>query len=223
MRILVIVAHPDDEVLGCGGTMARHVAEGDEVHVLFLADGVTSRSAITDDAQEDVLARESAADRAGAVLGVKSSTLLGLPDNQLDSLSMLEIVQKVEAIIGQVDPHFVYTHHDGDLNVDHRIACHAVMTACRPLPGSTVEAIYAFEVLSSTEWGGAGNVFAPNVFVNIEATMELKLQAIDAYAEEMRSFPHARSVEAVKAQAALRGASVGVVSAEAFVLLRGVR
>ena len=149
---------------------------------------------------------------------------LGLPDNRLDSLPLLHVVQPLEAIIREMSPEIIYTHHYGDLNVDHRVAHQAVMTACRPLPGAGVKEIYAFEVLSSTEWATPGcHPFLPNHFVDISEHLATKLQALAVYREEMRDPPHSRSIDNLNYLARLRGHTVGVVAAEAFMTLRTLR
>lgn len=217
--ILVVAAHPDDEVLGCGGTIARHAAAGDEVHVLFLADGESSRLQVPDPVA--VESRLASARVAAGILGVTEIHALGLADNRLDSLPLLDIVQPVERLVQKLEPETVYTHHHGDLNIDHRIAHQAVMTACRPLPGQSVKAIYCFEIPSSTEWQTPGmESFAPNVFVNIISSLECKRRALQAYSSEMRPFPHPRSIEFVSAQECIRGGAAGLDRAEAFVLVR---
>jgi LmbE family N-acetylglucosaminyl deacetylase len=219
--VLVVAAHPDDEVLGCGGTLARHAAAGDRVHFVFAADGVASRLHADDAAHEE---RLQAAARAATLLGAGSVDFLGFPDNRLDAVPLLDLVQKLEALIERIKPSIVYTHHAGDLNVDHRMTQAAVLTACRPLPGSTVREIYAFEVLSSTEWAvGETHPFVPNHFVDIGAHLHRKLEALDAYRVEMRLPPHSRSVEHVRVLAAHRGYTAGVDAAEAFMTLRVIR
>lgn len=219
--ILVVAAHTDDEALGCGGTIAKHVADGDIVHAVFMADGVTSRSAVT---QADLQCRLAAAEVAHAILGIREIHYLGLPDNRLDSLPLLDVVQPLEAILREVVPEVVYTHHHGDLNVDHRITHQAVMTACRPIPGSSVKEIYAFEVMSSTEWNTSMPApFVPNYFVDISEFLETKLKALEAYRLEMREAPHSRSVEHLDHLAQHRGNSVGVDAAEGFVVVRAIR
>ncbi|WP_341501712.1 PIG-L deacetylase family protein [Gallaecimonas sp. GXIMD4217] len=217
-KVLVVAAHPDDEVLGCGGTLAKHVAAGDSVEVLFMADGVGARSP---DQQDQALAsRNRAAEDAAARLGISRLHCLGLADNRLDGYPLLDLVQALEAKLAGIRPDIIYSHHHGDLNIDHRLTHQAVMTACRPLPGSSVKRLYAFEVQSSTEWALQGQGFVPNVFVDISDHLDVKLQALGCYQEEMRPSPHARSVEAVEALARWRGASVGQGPTEAFVLLR---
>ncbi len=216
-KVLVVAAHPDDEVLGCGGTIARHVAEGDEVHVVFLADGVTSR----EHGPDDLRTRESAVEKAMSILGVQDHRYLGFPDNRLDSLPLLDIVQSLEKVVDAIQPDKIYTHHHGDLNVDHQIAHRAVLTTCRPVPGQSVKAILAFEVLSSSEWATPGlQPFVPDTYVDITAYSELKMKALAVYQDEMRPYPHSRSFENVRSLMSLRGCSVGVHRAEAFSLVR---
>lgn len=219
--ILVVAAHADDEALGCGGTIARHVAEGDTVHAVFLADGVSSRQGAE---ARELEQRFAATEQARQVLGITTTTFLGLPDNRLDSLPLIQVIQPLEAVIRQINPQVIYTHHYGDLNVDHRIAHQAVMTACRATPENSVKEIFTFEVMSSTEWSSVGLApFLPNLFVDISAYIEVKFQALNAYTLEMRSAPHSRSLEHLNFLARHRGNSVGVPVAEAFMVMRVVR
>jgi LmbE family N-acetylglucosaminyl deacetylase len=221
--ILVIAAHPDDEVLGCGGTIARHAAAGDRVRVVIVAEGITSRRAETD-AAGALEALHAAARRASARLGVHELVLEGLPDNRLDGVDRLDVIHRIEARIAAWRPSVVYTHHAGDVNVDHQVLHHAVLTACRPQPGHPVERLLLFETPSSTEWQlpGSAPPFQPHWFVDIEATLPLKLEALGAYASEMRDWPHPRSYAAVEHLARWRGASAGLGAAEAFMLGRQV-
>lgn len=217
-NVLVVAAHTDDEALGCGGTIAKHVAQGDTVYAVFLADGVTSRPGANEDEQA---ARDAAAFRAHEILGIKKSFMLEFPDNRMDSLPLLDIVQKLEQVVDEVQPQVVYTHHGGDLNIDHRITHQATLTACRPVPSSSVKEIYAFEVLSATEWNTPGiSAFTPNVFVDITAQLETKMNAIAAYELEMRDAPHTRSIVNARRLAELRGSSVGEQAAEALMVVR---
>ncbi len=219
--ILVVAAHADDEALGCGGTIARHVAEGDTVHAVFLADGVSSRQGA--DAHE-LEQRLAAAEQARQVLGIATTTFLGLPDNRLDSLPLIDVIQPLETVIRQIKPQVIYTHHYGDLNVDHRIAHQAVMTACRPIPECSVKEIYAFEVMSSTEWNSFGLMpFLPNFYVDISGYLKIKLQALEAYTLEMRPMPHSRNKDHLMALARHHGHCVGLDAAEAFMVIRIAR
>ena len=214
MKVLVVASHPDDEVLGCGGTIAKHVANGDEVHVAIMSTGVTSR----DDYGQGFELLDAAYE-SKMVLGYKPQWILEYPDNEMDSVPLLDIVKSVEAFVHNLKPDIVYTHHAGDLNIDHRITHQAVMTACRPLPGCSVKTILCFEVPSSTEWGQG---FEPNWFVDISDTWEKKRDALVAYMSEMREFPHPRSYDGVWHLANLRGATVGVEMAEAFMVARRI-
>ena len=226
-RVLVVAAHPDDEVLGCGGTIARHADAGDQVQVLIVAEGATSRQNQRDpiQARDELSALAQASQTAGLILGAAGVELLDLPDNRLDSLDRLDLIKRIEVIIRRHQPQVVYVHHIGDVNVDHRRLHEAVVTACRPTPGHPVRRLLSFEVASSTEWQppGSASVFQPNWFVDISDQWQRKREALEAYASEMRPSPHARSLEAVEHLARWRGAQVGVEVAEAFCLLRQLR
>lgn len=223
--VLVIASHPDDEVLGCGGTLARLANEGHEVHILLMADGERSREGCEgEEASDCTSARAIAAKTACHILGSRSVELLNLPDNRLDGLERLDIIKLIEKSIACYSPQVVYTHHAGDVNIDHRVVHDAVIAACRPQLGHTVKEILFFEVPSSTEWRppGSGQAFHPNVFVDISSTLSTKLKALNAYETELRNFPHPRSLKAVEALAEWRGATVGVNAAEAFILGRKI-
>jgi LmbE family N-acetylglucosaminyl deacetylase len=222
--VLVVAAHPDDEVLGCGGTIARHADAGDQVQVLIVAEGATSRQQHRDrnQATGELSALAQAAQQAVAILGAQGVELLDLPDNRLDSLDRLDLIKQIEERLARHQPQVVYVHHAGDVNVDHRRLHEAVITACRPMPGQPVRRLLSFEVASSTEWQppGSAPAFQPNWFVDISAQWPRKRDALKAYASEMRPWPHARSQQALEHLARWRGAQVGVEAAEAFCLLR---
>ena len=235
MKVLIAAAHPDDEVLGCGATIARHCAMGDDVHVLIMAEGITSR-----DDKRNASARKSelselaeTAGRVGDVLGCRSTELLSFPDNRMDSETLLDIVKAVERKHAIIKPDIVYTHHAGDLNIDHRVTHNAVVTACRPYPGQCVKTILFFEVPSSTDWQiqDKERAFMPNWYVDITRIpptgapfdgLEIKTRALEIYRGEMRAFPHSRSVRAVRSLAEWRGAAIGAGAAEAFLLGRHI-
>lgn len=218
--VLVAAAHPDDEVIGCGGTIARLRASGIEVHVLFFTDGVSARS--SGEVSDAAIVRKRAAIESLALLGVPTPEFLDYPDNRLDAVPMLDLSQSIAHVISRVGPVTVLTHHSGDLNVDHRCVHEAVMTACRPQPGHPVRNILCFEVASSTEWRtpAPGTAFVPQIYIDISEHLVAKLEALDAYRVEMRAWPHARSIKALENLARWRGANVGVDAAEAFSLAR---
>lgn len=225
-RVLVVAAHPDDEVLGCGGSIARHTSQGDLVSVLILAEGATSRGRHRDreGAKRELSDLALAAQTANDCLGVQRMQLLGFPDNRMDGMDLLEVVKAIELEIENWKPDTVYSHHAGDVNIDHRILNDAVVAACRPQPGHCVRTLLFFEIMSSTEWRPAASrsAFTPDWFINIETHWPAKEAALAAYASEMRCFPHPRSIEAVAHLAAWRGASIGCAKAEAFMLGRHV-
>lgn len=220
-RVLVVAAHPDDEAIGCGGTIARHARAGDEVGCLFFTDGVGSRDRTADAVPQ---MRSAAAVKASRILDVSLVAAFDFPDNQLDRLPLLELVKPLEREIARFQPDTIYTHFSGDLNVDHRLVAQAVFTAARPQPDSGIERIHAFEVASATGWSGSSPAysFVPNRFVDITRYWPVKRRALQAYGDEMHPYPHARSVEALESLARWRGASVGIELAEAFVVEREI-
>lgn len=224
--VLVVAAHPDDEVLGCGGTIARFANEGRSVHVLLLADGENAR-ALADGsgvAADAVYARNAAAEKACHILGCASVECLNMPDNRMDTLALLDVVKEIEKRIVDYAPGSVLTHHGNDVNVDHKVTQEAVIVACRPTPGHPVAELLFFETMSSSEWRppGLGYGFEPNYFVDISDTLSIKNLALDVYRKEMREYPHPRSKFAIESLARWRGATVGVAAAEAFVLGRKI-
>lgn len=225
MNNLVIAAHPDDEVLGCGGTIARLTNEKENVYVAILGEGVTSR--YNRHKQSNMSSLKTLKNHCRSVsdfLKVKNLFFFDLPDNRFDTIPLLDIVKMIESLLDKLKPSTIFTHHSGDLNVDHHITHRATLTATRPLPGCTVKKVYAYEVPSSTEWsvGGFSKTFQANVFVDISDTLEEKVKAMSIYKSEVQPFPHPRSPEALRALAKLRGTSVGLPAAEAFELIREI-
>lgn len=226
MTVLVVAAHPDDEVLGSGGVMARHADDGQEVHVLILGEGATSRYAdreAADGSQVEHL--RDAAHEAHAILGVTSTTMLGLPDNRFDTVALLDIVKSVEQVVASTGARLIYTQHGGDTNVDHQLTFRAVLAATRPQPGHAVREVHSFAVASSTEWafGQFAPRFRPTLFVDISDHLERKLAALEVYTSELRAYPHPRSHEHVRDLARVAGATVGVTAAEPFHTVRELR
>lgn len=218
-RVLVVAAHPDDDVLGCGATIARLAAEGAEVAVQFVADGVTSRA---DGAPQDVESRQADARAALSELGVSETRFGGLVDNALDTVPMLDIARLVSSSVSELEPDSVLTHALADLNIDHRITADAALVATRPQPGCSVRRLLHFEVLSATGWRPGSHTFDPRYFVDVSAFVDAKQRALHHYDLEMRPWPHARSYDAVEHLARWRGASVGLPAAEAFEVSRWI-
>jgi LmbE family N-acetylglucosaminyl deacetylase len=219
--VLVVAAHPDDEVLGCGGAMARYADEGATVNVAFLADGVSSREAAVI-ASPELDERREAARAACRILGAQEPSFGDFADNQMDTVALLDVAKAIEELIAKYQPDTLLTHHAGDVNIDHQRIHQATVVACRPQVGHPVRTLLFFEVPSSSEWQTPGSApgFAPNWFVDITATEARKLEAMAAYRRELRAWPHPRSLRGIEALARWRGATIGTNAAEAFVLGR---
>jgi len=226
-KILIVSAHPDDEVLGCGGSLAKWSKNGHEVHVLIMAEGTTSRDKERDRTahHNELLFLAKSAKKAGEILGVRSVELLDFPDNRMDSMDLLDVIKVIEEFIDKMKPQLVVTHHGGDLNNDHQIVHQAVITSCRPQLDNPVKQLLFFEVPSSTEWqvSSTKNAFCPNWFEDISETLGFKLKALEEYKSEIHKWPHPRSLQAVEHLARWRGASVSCEAAEAFMLARIIK
>ncbi|MBV7316390.1 PIG-L deacetylase family protein [Shewanella sp. NIFS-20-20] len=218
-KVLVVAAHPDDEVLGCAGTLLRHRRDGDRVELLFMTNGVGSRDVEHSESQ----LRQQTALAAAHSLDCPPPTFLDFGDNQMDAMPLLTVVKAIEAKIASYQPDIIYTHFGDDLNIDHAVTYRAVLTACRPQPGHSVQAIYCFEVPSSTEWAlQSQSAFRPQRYVDISDFSEAIARAQACYQQELRPWPHSRSVEAISALRQWRGACVGVRAAEAFMVEREI-
>ncbi len=226
--LLVVAAHPDDEVLGCGATVRRLVNEGWTAHLAVLTAGIGGRHPATKAATPKVRARQKVLhgemNRAARILGFSSVAGLGFPDNRMDTVSRMDIVHALRAIVGRIRPRRILTHHPGDYNWDHTLTFEAVMMAARHSPGDPApDEIWSFEVRSSTERGWQyRQPFGPTLYVDIAATLPAKEKALRCYRSELHRSPHPRSVEGIRALAAMRGHEVGLDAAEAFELIRGV-
>ncbi len=222
-NILAIVAHPDDEIIGVGGTLRKHVKEGDNVSVLILGDGKTSRKHEYQPLEETARnASLTETKNALEVLGIKTFYKEDLPDNRFDSLVLLDIVKIVSDYIEKINPGIIYTHHTGDLNIDHQITSESVIIATRPIQYTALEELRMFETLSATEMVGPRHthVFMPNLFISIEQELEDKLNAMKCYESELNDFPHPRSLKAVEYNAHVWGAKNNQTAVEPFFLFR---
>ena len=219
-KVLVVAAHPDDEVLGVGGTIARHALAGDSVTTLILAEGVSARYG---EDHHEVVRRQSQA--AADLLGVVELRQLNYPDQRLDILPISELAAPIEAAINSVQPEIVYTQWGGDINRDHTLVAEATVMASRPYAAPSVHSIYLFESASSG-WGTSHFLhpsFNPSFFVDISETIDIKVKAFGFYEQETRVFPHPRSPKAILGRATHWGTQVGVNAAEAFVPVRVVK
>lgn len=222
-KILVIAAHPDDEILGCGGTVARLVGEGHEAYSLVLGEGITSRDDRRNPGKRSAAIKQlkkqlSAANR---IVGIKEVFAHDFPDNRFDTLPFLDIVKVIEKLKNRLEPDLVFTHYEKDLNIDHRITYRAVLTATRPVPGEPVRSIYSFEILSSTEWNWPSS-FSPDLFFDIEKGIDKKIEAMREYKSELKAFPHPRSLKGIRLNAGYWGMRAGLKYAEAFKLVRAI-
>ncbi len=226
-KILVVVAHPDDEVLGCGGSMARFALEGNDVYTLILGEGITSRDKKRMRVKRDseVAELKKTAEDANKILGAKKVYTFDFPDNRFDTIPLLDIIKTIEKIKEDIKPDIVFTHHYGDLNIDHQITFKAVITAFRPAVDESVKELYSFEIPSSTEWNAPSSLthFMPEYFVDISKTIKLKVRAMKEYKCEIREYPHMRSVESIEIKAKQWGIQVGLETAEAFEVIRLIK
>ena len=224
-NILVFAAHPDDEILGCGGTLLSFKKKGFKIKVIFLSDGETSR--INYQSKKNLIKkRYEQAKNVSKKCKFLKPIFKNYPDNKLDTVPFLSIVQSIEEEIKNFKPSIIFTHFENDLNVDHRLVFKAVVTATRPKSKTFVSKIYCFEIPSSTDFNFSRNknkLFNPNYFVNIENFIKKKIDCLKIYKSEMRSWPHPRSLKGVKNLTQYRGSLVGLKFAEAFVNLREVQ
>lgn len=221
MNVLAVVAHPDDEILGCGATLLRLRNEGHRVFSVVLCSHADARVDRPDD-----LSRWAA--ESAAMVGIEESSLCEFPNIRFNTVPHIEMVKKIEEAIERFRPDWVFTHHPSDLNVDHRVCYEATMAACllpqrltRDLPVTMIRRIWLFEVMSSTDWApSSGPVFQPNAWIDVSSTFDRKLEALAHFRGAMKPFPHSRSIENVRHLAHVRGAQVGIELAEAFVVVR---
>ena len=219
-KILIIAAHPDDEIIGCGGTLLKHIFNKDDVFVVFASDGESSRV----NGKNKISKRQKEAKEVAKNAKIKKIFFLNYPDNQMDKINILKISKSITSIVDKVKPDIVYTHHYNDLNIDHKITFEATMVACRPIRKKNITELYSFEILSSSEWHGRQNLnFKPNVYVNINNFFQKKISLMKIYKNEVMRSPHPRSIRSITSKAASRGSEVNTLYAEAFELIRIIK
>jgi len=213
-KILIIAPHNDDEVLGVGGTIAKHVKQGDKVYICSVTIGPNSERA--------TMIRDEALN-SHRFLGITKTFFLDLPVVNLAQLPTTEINTAIENVVNEVKPNIAYIPHRGDMHIDHKVVSESSMVALRPLNNPQLEIIYAYETLSETEWDipSASNAFLPNVYSEVTDTIDEKLEAMKFYKSQLYKFPHPRSLRAIKALSEYRGSTIGVEHAESFMLIRG--
>lgn len=227
-RIMVVVAHPDDEVLGLGATMYRLIHDYQCItHVVILGEGITSRSDIRDIEkwEKELSIHKSNIESARKKIGYHTLSTFDFPDNRFDSIPLLDIIKVIEKEKNSFNPDVVFTHHGGDVNIDHQRTFEAVLTSNRPIETEKVKTIITFETMSGTEWRASSDPkhFIPNLLVEVsEDGLAAKLTAMDCYEFEKRNYPHPRSAEALRIRAQMWGVANGVQLAEAFQIIRTI-
>lgn len=214
-KILVIAPHPDDEVLGCGGTIAKYSKQGDEVYLCVITKAYTP-----DWSEEFIKNRPKEVEAAKRILGIKRVYFLDFPTVKLDTVPQKELIEAISWVIKEVGPEALYLPHIGDINNDHRLVFESALVASRPFSAPTVKRILSYETLSETEYGTMLKVFIPNVYEDISGIFDLKLKAMKVYKDQLKSFPHPRSLEAIEVLAKKRGSEARFNLAEAFMLIR---
>jgi len=223
-KILIVAAHPDDEVLGCFGTVARLIKEGYEAYTLILGEGKTSRDdqRIVKNKKDEIKVLNTEIEKANKVIGVKKVFIESFPDNRFDSVDLLDIIKVISKVKDEVKPDIIFTHYENDLNIDHQITYKAVITASRPMEGEVTKDIYSFEILSSTEWNYPLS-FSPDTYFDISDTINLKIKAMKKYSSELCEYPHPRSLEGIELNAKYQGMRIGKRYVEAFKSIRVIK
>lgn len=236
MKILVIAAHPDDEILGMGGTIKKYTDAKNTVKIVIMATGIFARrsSNLKNSSNYSMTEKEIKtaelqlkklrvqAKNAAKIVGVSDVEFLDFPDNEMDTISNLQVTKSIENIIEKFNPEIVYTHSQNDVNIDHKIIHNATITATRPKSKTSIKSVFSFEIPSSTEWNFESS-FSPNVFVDISKELSKKVKAMESYKSELRKFPHPRSKEGLEAIAKRWGTVSGFNAAEAFCLIRELK
>ena len=224
-NILVVAAHPDDEILGLGGTIRKLANKKCTINCIILGEGLTSRGNSREETpQNELLELKKSTLKAAEIIGYSNVEFCELPDNRFDSINLLDIIKTVTLLVNKYMPDTIFTHHYGDLNIDHRITYEAIATACRPLGDYTTKNVICFETPSSTEWNfkHSEGIFKPNLFIDVTKTIKYKLNAMQCYSTEIKDYPHPRSDKALDIIAARWGTVIGTEYAEAFEITRSI-
>lgn len=216
MNILVVAPHPDDEVMGCGGTIARHTQNGDAVYLLIVTKAYTPEWS-----EKFIKNRPKEVDAVNKILGIKKTFFLDFPTVKLDTIPQKTLNAAIEKVVKEVAPDVMYIPHKGDLNRDHRLVFEAALVATRPFHNS-VDKIMSYEVLSETDWGQALEVFVPSTYIDISAVFAQKIEAMKVYSSEIKEYPHPRSFEIIETLAKKRGSECGFKMAEGFIVIREI-
>ena len=219
MNVLVIACHPDDEVLGCGGTILKHVKEGDKVYLCVVTNAIESLKL----SKKQADSRRLEVINSSSILKIKKTFFLDLPSVRLDTIPIFEVIKKLSGVIKEVNPQVVYTHNSSDPNQDHKIVHQASIVATRPLPDLSIKKVVVYEVPSSTTYSFFKNPFSPNMFVDIESFMNRKIKALAVYKSEVKKYPHPRSGKGIKIYALFRGLMCGKKCAEAFEIIKEIK
>lgn len=220
--VMVIAAHPDDEVLGLGGTIAKLADRGANIHLLILTDGSTSQYRNDPDLAEILHEKKNETEACAKILGIQTIIYGGFPDMKLDTIPHIILNQCIEQALNQYHPEIVFTHFWGDVNLDHQLAFHSTMVAVRPTKEQTVRELFCYRIPSSTEWSAPNETkaFSPNYFVDVSGYEKQKKKAIACYEKELREYPHPRSLQAVSEADTAAGLKVGLLQAEEFMIIR---
>ncbi|MCJ8327821.1 MAG: PIG-L family deacetylase [Campylobacterales bacterium] len=223
-KILIVAAHPDDEVLGCFGSVAKLIKEGYEAYTLILGEGKTSRDKTRQvyTKKDEIKELNVEIQKANDIIGIKKVFIESFPDNRFDSVDLIDIIKVISKVKEEIKPDIIFTHYEHDLNIDHQITYKAVITATRPMSDECVKEIYSFEVLSSTEWNYPLS-FSPDTFFDITSTIDLKIEAMKEYRSELCEYPHPRSLEGINLNSKYQGMRVGKKNVEAFKTIRVIK
>ena len=215
-KILIIAPHPDDEVLGCGGTIAKYSKEGDEVYVCYV-----TRAYTPDWPEEFIKNRPKEIENSNKILGIKKSYFLNFPSLKIDTFPQKKLVEEISKVINEIKPEILFIPHKGDIQKDHRLVFEASLVAARPI-NNKIKRNLSYEVLSESDWGQSIEPFIPNLYIDISETLNQKIESMKAYKSELKNYPHPRSLESIEILAKKRGSEAGLQLAEAFILIREI-